>query len=366
MGKSGPTVWRLILRTAFVSAALAALVACAPQISSPDTQEQSSLNEALEIGDSKQILLNIVRERNGQALYFLRANSVSSSRSGSQSLSGSASGFDPFSPPIAALNTSGNVSTANSFNVSYQPLTGDDYASRVFGRIPVLDIVILAEAGSDLPILMSMIFEGLNALHFDAPETSQSDWQAAISILSQFLETDRLLIESGIGSGSEPALTAYFRPSVRGTDDYRRLMGILNLDPSLGEYSIVSSRREFNRGSIAVQTRSFASILRLIEECASFQRGASFETQGAGDPRCVRLSMNLEVHEREPKNILNHVKYRDLWYAIPDEDVTSQRVFGSLVNLYRLLSADIDEVAPVLNVQTIQTSSAPPFNNAAP
>ena len=103
-------------------------------------------NEAIRVITAEQMLRNLVRIRYGQSLVFLNVTSVSTqfSMDHSATIAGTINeGPTSFNPDTLGLGASANFSERPT--ITYQPLTGEDFVSRMLAPIG-LDIAVMMTA----------------------------------------------------------------------------------------------------------------------------------------------------------------------------------------------------------------------------
>jgi hypothetical protein len=365
-------------------------------------------NKAVEQVIQEELLLNIVRRRYYEAPQFVTVSSINSTMSRSAGVSAGAT-----TSLGGSSNIGGNLGFSDSPTITFTPRQGHEILGPLTARMSVNTLAMMANAGYRFDFLLALTTEGLTSVR--GPQTGVGtdfrpgdpeyveliesigrlidkgqlivgtfSWNDPYSDISY--ERDQVTIENQItaialGGGTgrfrsyDGGKTYYFTdknnypamwidPDARTSDDGKRVIELLNLQPSPLKrvWTFAPSRvidgTDFEnlpddpRPEIKVRMRSFYSVLNLLaygiivpptdeEEDRVFTK-ALYE-KAVSEGRAVDLSEKFTVHSSKgdrPANAFVAVKHRDVWFYVDDRDYASKRFFNAIYDLFNM------EIAP--------------------
>ena len=394
---------RLILRATACLALVLSATGCVGPLALRVTRSQ--YNEAIRVTNEEQMLQNRVRARYGDSLVFLNLTSVSTQFSIDQSanISGTLNenvGRDGALNPNS-LGLSAHAGFSERPTITYQPLTGEQFVTRMLAPI-TLDIVVMMTSagwgpervfrtiiyqinGLENPIGPSELTPDLNENTDDFAEFTRAfahlRKNRAISLgvqrrqiplsakipaeeisSAQILaaaQNGRELIPSDDGQTytlmeEELVPVICIPPNARDNPDVRTFVELLDLDPELDHYELRSSliglpmpQGSHQRSDMRIATRSLLNIMLSLGEGIEvpdkhLEEGlVKTYTNKAGEvidrSRYVHELLHIRSSSSQPMNAAVAIRYRGYWFYIANDDPDSKSTFSMLTALFSLL-----------------------------
>ena len=322
-------------------------------------------NEAVALSWNEQLLLNLVRARYRDTTLFIEVSSIINSYSitGSGTLSAT-----------AGLSTSTSDSTTPSATLSYTetptitytPLQGEDFARRLLSPISADTLGLLADTGWQIETLLLCCAELLNGLHnasnAGGPTPTMApryeDFHRATELLGELQNgggIDVITDATGVSSIElDPALKAAMKSQIE------ELQGLLQLDTSKNAYDLVWATATTSSDQIAIKGRSLLEVLYFlshsVEAPAKHEAGGlvtiTRDASGASFDWSKITGQLMRVHSSKeyPENAFVKIRYRDHWFYIEDNDLSSKATFSLVTYLFSLQSVSTSTVVPALTV----------------
>lgn len=338
---------RLIL--VLVGAAL--LAGCAAAGPGSLRSTRADYNVAIQQTNEQELLLNLVRLRYRDTLYFLSVEKIASSAEFTRSLGASAS------LPEGGRNSytigPGSVAVAEKPTIFYAPLEGERFARQMMSLIDPQVLILLANSGWSIERLMRVTLQELNGLR-NAPtaagptpvtEPEYREFQQAVRHLRALQQ--RGLLEVGrIAREADHLLELRFTPAARADADAIEFRRLLGLDPSLDRYPVVPGLGRGAGDRINVVPRSLIGVLNYLSQAVTVpprDESAGLVTRTAGADGApfdwqqlfaglFRVSASLD----RPPAAAVAVRYRDAWFYVRDDDLDSKSTFSLLAQLVAL------------------------------
>ena len=325
---------------------------------------RTDYNQALRQTEDEQMLLNLVRLRYRDRPYFLELSALNT-----QFL------FAPSAEANAAVDFDGNnlfglrgrIAFEEKPTVTYTPLQGDEFVKRVLTRVTLNTLLLLDEGGWNTDRVLRVCLEGINDL--DNASRASGPTPSEPPDIAAFVEAVKLIAEFGtqgtahyVSQGdSENPMPAYrFRADVRDSASYQRLMQLLQLDASLGEYSITINAQYAASNTINFRTRSYLGVMYFLSlgtEVPARDVAAGHVTvtkDGAGGSfdwlRVTEGIMRIRTTGSRPRSAAVAVLHRGEWFYIDDADLDSKSTFSLLAQLFALQAGGAEGLTPVLTL----------------
>ncbi len=342
--------------------------------------DRFNYNEAGAESAKEQMLLNIVRLRYGEPIYFLEIGSMLSQFR--LEAGGTISGFQnnlhgSFGPVLRAANgitnerptnqteVGGNLSYSDSPTITYRPLQGEEFSKRIMAPIPPTVVIFLAQSGWSIDRLFGCCVQQVNnipnqALH-DSEVAAQDnrEFSRLLFLLKKLQDSGKscFALESENGA---PIMVLYIPETIPGLEselsELRKTLGYAN-EGKL-RLRVTGNAIRLAPDELAIQTRSMlASMYALALECAAPSDHVQDHEVGS-----ERMSANADPdtnwlrieHSRLPQvDPFVQVHFNGYWFYIAKSDWSSKRTFALLTYLFSLQAADITSAAaPLVTVGT--------------
>jgi hypothetical protein len=364
-------VGRLIGVTVVVTSLAHGPVACSlgPRII---PMARAEYGQAIHRSAAEQLLTNLIQLRYRESPSMLDLTQIVSQFQ----FDGSASVGATLQSGASQLPLSIAGSIRETPTVTYVPVTGQRFAIRMLTPLHPYQIFLMSRSGWDLRRLMVACVEEINGLENlstsvgfvpKSPPPSL-DTFVRVTVLMEELEIADVLETVAIttdhpgtarsSAGDASALEGIqfemlFRdrigdPAIAKKAEELKLL--LHLDPSRNRFPILPVLEQFSwqRGSIAIQTRSMLSVMLFLaggieipeEDRPVYALGAgAVEVDGAPSERGPGAIFDVHVSVSRPKNAAVAVQVRDHWYWIADDDSNSKTSFALVGYLLRLQEA---------------------------
>lgn len=321
-------------------------------------------NQAIARSWEEQLLLNLVRLRYRDTPLFLEIGAVVSTFEVSGTV-GASGGWGWGGGDRSSAGAIVGGSYTESPTVSYSPLQGEEFASRLLSPIPPLTLMLLSQSGWSISRLLSCCVQEINglpnAVAAAGPTPDYVPDYADFQRLARVLR--RLQIAGRLEASLEPesqTIQLRLRPArtpeeQAALDEMRSLLG---LDPALDAYRLIAARRPSGPDEIAVMGRSLMASLYFVsqgvEAPAADEESGKVTVTRTPDGRRFEWSevtgeiLRIRSASAEPADAAVRVLHRGSWFYIADDDLTSKTTFSLLSFLFNLTAAGQGGQAPLL------------------
>jgi hypothetical protein len=329
---------------------------------------RTAYNIAIQMTNSQQMLLNLVRLRYADSPLFLDVSSITTQSTFRSELAPvfSIPGFNKDNP----MKLGGDISWQDQPTITYTPLEGQAFATRLLRPIELRTLQLLCYSGWDIDRVFWMMIQNFQELWND-PETMEPQIQNS----PHFSEVSRLLrhfqkrgeLQLGVLVG--PKVESEPEPEERSLQigfpvdgkEGERLAELIRCDQKINGRYIKNIELGFTQaGRMGVMPRSIFSCM------AYLSRGVQVPQEHI-DRGMVRMPDNNHAEEVDwsevfrgliavrwsrfpPKNSFIAVQYRGYWFYIDDSDIPSKKTFGLLLQLYNLNANEAKNRGPILTL----------------
>jgi len=362
MSCSGCVQGRTML--AVVVATISVLSGCVTVGHRAIQSSRTDYNMALRQTEDEQLLLNLVRLRYRDRPFFLEATALNTQFSYVSSADGSI-GFGSGVP--TAVGVGGKVAFEETPTVTYIPLQGADYVTRIMSAVPIETMVLLDSSGWSTERVLRVCVQRMNDL--DNASRAGGPTPLEAPEFETFVRAARLLRELELQGGVEGAkrrvggnteVVLSFSPAVRDTPAFGEFTRLLELDPAADAF-VLSPRPDSGGDTrISLRPRSFAGVLYFLSQAvevpqADVEAGRVTVTRDADGnvfdwTRVTAGLMRIRSNGSPPANAAVAVQYRGSWFFIDDSDLDSKSTFSMLAQLYSLQAGGSAGLTPVLTL----------------
>jgi hypothetical protein len=369
--------WALLL--GFAMPLIQGLTAgCATSAPVTVRRDRFNFNDAGAESTKEQILLNIVRLRYGEPIYFVDIGSMLShyALGAGGSYSNYTSDLNVWNNPSlrAVYNMRGepvpgshtwgaNLDYTDSPTITYTPLTGEEFAKRVMAPIPPTTIIYLSKSGWSVDRILECCVQQINDLtnapihevtKAEPPDTSRF-WRLA-ELLKKAQDEGhlRLGVEQQAGLSETYIYMAPLPDDLE--SEAKELKDLLGLPADASrKIRLTESDVRTEPNEIAMQTRSLlatmyalAQAIPLPAEHIRARQGSDNSSDEAkeSDPRWLRVEFS-RLPQVDP---FAQVFYNGYWFYIDKSDWSSKRTFALLTYLFSLQSTATAQASPVITV----------------
>ena len=355
-------MWEARKITALCIFALSMLLSgCTPL--GPATVARDRFDYTSTIAESwkRQMLLNIVKIRYGDAPVFLEIASIINQYQTQTDINAA---FGWSFPPTA---NNQRIGVAGSYidrpTITYVPLTGEKLARNLMTPVSPETIMSMVEGGYPIDMVFRILVHSVNGIHNQFGGTARM--RRADPEFFPLLEKLRFNQASGAvalrvkKSEGRDSMIMVFRKRVdkEVEETGKEVRRILGLKEDAGEFRVVYGSTASNDEEIALLTRSITEMLSDIsstvevpaEHVAEQRVPETVESEGEG----IRGPMIRILCSREkPDDNFAAVLYRDHWFWIDDRDYRSKKLFSFLMFVMTLTETGAKEGAPIMTIST--------------
>src|SRR5512138_589273 len=394
--------FRRLLRVVLLGAS-ASVSACSLQGPRLAPVSHLAYNEAVQISEQRELLLNLVRLRYMDTPEFLAISSISSQMEFEAQASLLGSFGDDAGKTMRLIEPGVGARYSESPTVMFAPLRGEDFTRRLVAPVELDSLYLLTQYGWSLERSLRLLVDEINGISNALPRKT-ANTQTAESI-QQFAELARQmrslharrLIDIDVTERWTPIASPIPAPRVSAQDlleasaaGYRfayeadsasyslesraehyvlrveqEAFGLPELTELLtrlglqaGESTYELDARESSRVSpgsaLTIRTRSVLGALayaaqHIVVHQEDLERGVAAPNAFAGAARAPLLE--VRSRDTEPVDAFIAVPYRGRWFYVDDDDLESKRTLGLLNSLMRLeIGAGGAQNVPVLTL----------------
>jgi hypothetical protein len=346
---------------------------------------RAQYNAAINQTNNEQLLLNLVRLRYRDTPYFLEVSAVNTQLVASAG-GGASAGWGriwPNSSTRSLSSDTGSVSETRSRtksrdlgisadigfeekpNITYQPLSGEQFVVQMMSPVALDTILLLNHSGWSIERIMRVTLQAANGV-LNAPGASgptpdyvpeHERFARVAKLLRGFQRERKLWIGKVPGNGREDVVMFIARD---GSPERNELCRLLNIDPMRERYTLTTGVLSRDPGAIAVIPRSVMAMMFYLSQSVDVpeehaESGRVTRTLRADGneldwQEVIGSLMDIKVSADPPAEAFVSTRYRDYWFYIDDRDRDSKSTFSLLRQLIALQGGEIKGNAPVLTL----------------
>jgi hypothetical protein len=323
--------------------------------------ERPDYNEQIVRSADAELLLNVVRLRYNESPLFLELGSVVAQYGYDASLNAGGT--------FGGGSDTGTLGTALAYSekptVTYTPLAGEEFATRMLTPIPLESIMLFAQSGWSAERLLLVAVQQVNDLP-NAPTAGgptpavKPRYEAFAAFADRFhrLESAGLVglnwqrPEHGTaGPGRNPRFWIRAAPKTGGplAADVATMRRELDLEPGREDFPVIAFPFERKSTELGIRCRSLLGVLYFLSasvEAPAADVEAGVVTVTKDDDRgpfdwskVTGKIMAIHAQRERPRDAYVAVQHRGWWFYIADGDQSSKATF-SFVNILFSLQAE--------------------------
>ncbi len=350
-----PALW-------FLGVLACALTACNAVGPAAIRDGRMGYNEAVQITSDQELLLNIVRLRYRDTPTILQIASINTQLNLASSFTGSTN----LVPSRAeSFGLSGNANFYERPTISYRPVVGQAFIEQMLEPVHEDKLTLLYNAGWPVDTLFGLTVQSINGIQ-NAPGASgptpelDPDFRRFQRIIHNF----RALQRAGLLTVGRDNNTSQLRiaPDVGLQNEIGFIQRTLGIDPDAPSYTIAQAIDPglAKSDTIAIVPRSLMSAMFYLSQGVEVPKkdiedGRVFTAQYAdGRPVDWQQETNQLFRVRTgwlaPSNAYVSIQYRDRWFYISDNDLSSKTTFALISQLFAMQAGSIRNSGPVLTL----------------
>ncbi len=325
-------------------------------------------NMAVQQTNDQELLLNLVRSRYRDTLYFTSVERIAATQELNESIGASAGlsqtqnnfAVPPTSSVIVRALTKpftlgpGSIAINEKPTIFYAPVEGDKFVRQMMTPMNPELLLLLVKSGWSLDRVFTLGVADMNGLK-NAPTASgptpsrEPEFRAfreAVKLL-RALQREQLIDLAKTGEFIE----LRFAAEAAERDETKRLKELLRLNPELSRYKVSSTSDVLKGDTIALSTRpvisAFSYLSQGVEVPERDYTGGKVRRTTRADGRpfdwqeMLGEVFRVQVSDKEPKSddVSTAIRYRGVWFYVADNDLDSKSTFVLLTQLIALHSA---------------------------
>jgi hypothetical protein len=311
----------------------------------------------------RQILLNIVKVRYVEPMFFMDVGDIVA---GYTVETGGSAGFSRSMYDSPTPITDNNNPVFGNFGrlefgvsgrftdrptVTYKPMTGSPFLKGVMSALPLRNILSGLDTGVSAQFLFNLGVRSLNGLRnaslsAKGSVSAQDEFKRAVEVLAQLQLAGAVRVRSEPPqNGKDGKLYLSLggkRPSPEVASLAAELRGLLDLDPALREYEVINAPEAQNRGQIALQMYSLMQIMAAVasrvdipEEDVASHRALPKPSEAPGEG--VMGAVTVRSGKMKPMDAFAAINFHGHWFWVDDRDLATKRVFSFLMLAFTLM-----------------------------
>ncbi len=321
----------------------------------------------------QQMLLNLVRLKYRDSVFFLNINSVTASftmgaQMGVEGEYGIDWKRDLGDGRVVRPNIGMNYSQTPT--ISYTPLQGEEFLEKVLTPIPIEALLILTQSGWRIDRVFAICIERINDLH-NAPRASgptppeepqYKKFQRILELLYQLQVANLIEIGPHLDLDKSRKVIVLLKPNPNYQSVIDELKSLLGITLPSNQFKITANFLDYKENEWDVRTRSVAGMLYYLSQSVEIPEkhkedglvtitktmdGEEFNW----DETPAGTMFKVRSRKRgKPDNAFVSVPYRGAWFYIADNDLNSKSTFTLLKQLFSLQAGHIRDAGPTLTL----------------
>ncbi len=343
-------------------------------------------NVSVQKSNNEELLINIVRARYVEPLFFLQVGSISSSFGYTANLGASTTFFHNFQnkPPIADFYTpSFGAGMSESPTITYSPLQGEKAVRQLQSELKLDRFLLLTRTGWGIESLMWLTMVQMGELQNYAVGISGGDSYAnsyhkfldlahLLKVIQQRGDLEFVSFSKGESSGDSLNMQLRYLDQTE-AEKAETILGIRPERVSLPGGRFLSTieltsvrdfmpcnRDKVNCSRVPVKLKSFFGILvdlALYVDITADEQKKQVATPFKDLPGDLTYRKGLHAglikiksSAGNPANAYAAVPYRNRWFYVADDDIRSKAYLMLVGSIYSLQSGDLQSAAPLLTL----------------
>jgi len=336
---------------------------------------RGAYNMAVQHTNDQELLLNLVRIRYRDTLYFTSVERIAATQELLQSVGGSSQSVDSrnlLGGMPAATTVTGLVSKVRTLGpvsisvnekptVFYVPVEGEKFVRQMMTPMNPDLLLLLVQSGWSIDRVFSVGLQEINGLK-NAPTASGPtpsrepefrDFREAVRLL-RVLQREQLI---GLVKVKGQGVELRFEPLANSRPETVRLKEMLKLAPDRNRFNLIAGSESPDADTIAITTRPVISALNYLSQgvdapAADVKAGKVRPTvRSNGEPFDWQELLDSVFHVRssdtEPRDASVMIPYRGSYFYIADDDLDSKSTFVLLTQLIALHSVPPSSSTPM-------------------
>ena len=329
----------------------------------PETisRDRFDYTEAISESWKKQMLLNLVKLRYGDAPVFLEVSSIITQYSLETSVNAGASWANGLYGDSQSIGGTGRY--IDRPTITYSPLVGGKFTRELLTPIRPSSIFSMVQAGWPVDRILQICVQSINGLDNRSGSASfarqaDPDFYRLLLALRQIQQSGSVGVRTREEEG-QLATTIVLEQdaNARVLNNIETAKQLLGLDPDIHEFRLTYGHLSRSSNELAVLSRSMMEIL--IEIASNVEVPPDDLEEGRVRPVLKVATemppglshiMKIASGEHKPTDAFISVRYRNHWFWIDDRDPLSKGMLTFLMVLFSLTETGDTSDAPLVTI----------------
>ena len=326
---------------------------------------------------NEQMLLNLLRVRYGEPIYFLEVASMLSQYTfvAGAELSRWENDLNVWknpalraiyavdSDPSAQDTWAVNLSYSDRPTITYAPLQGEAFANRVMSPIPPATVFYLSQSGWSIDRLLECCVQRIgNTRNAPIHDIREADFWSTVkfrtiaALLKKIQDAGRLQLSVEVDPTHQVSYLYPARDVTGFEEEALELSELLGIALDVERLKIVPGGSVAGKNELVMQTRSLLGVLNALAQAITppdkHKESGQVLTASADEEEVLtRPWLTVEHSIRPHAGAFVQVYYNGYWWFIRKTDWTSKRTFALLAYLFSLQASETAAALPVVTVQ---------------
>ena len=347
------------IRCCAVLLLLALQSGCAPIGPATITRDRFDYTSAIADSWKRQMLLNIVKIRYGDAPIFLDVASIISQYGILADVDATFGWSFPPSGNSQSVGVAGHY--LDRPTITYNLMTGEKFARSLMTPVAPATVMSLIEGGYPIDLVFRILVHSVNGIHNQfggsaRARRADTEFYPLLEKLRQIQDSGSIALGVRKMENREAMVMGFRKRADKETEKLvKEVRQMLGLREEGGELRVVYGSMPSGDEEVALLTRSIIEILSDISSTVEVPAGhvaeqrvpPTMEPEGVGiKGPMVRILYSSE----KPADDFASVPYRDSWFWIDDRDYQSKKLFSFLMFVMTLTETGGKEGAPVVTI----------------
>ncbi len=339
--------------------------------------DRFNYNKAGADSSNEQLLLNIVRLRYGEPIYWLEIGSMLSQYTFDAGASFTTWDYDinrwanpalramfDVRPDPAPTDSRGtNLGWSDRPTITYSPLQGEEFSNRLMTPIPATTIMYLAQSGWRIDQVFECCVQRVNDVD-NSPihDVTAGNWvagikfQAMADVMKKMQDAGKLRFS--LEFDLDKQATYLYSPAgdMGMGEEAKELAELLDLATDASRIKLIDGGSRHAKDELAIQTRSLLGTMyalsQVVEAPPEHLKNGEIINPYTPDDEADEDRWLVVKHSRVPvPNAMAQIFYRGYWFYVPRTDWSSKRTFALLTYLFSLQASGTTTQAPMVTVQ---------------
>jgi hypothetical protein len=342
---------------------MAVLAGCASIGPGTVTRDRFDYNTSLTESWKRQILLNIVKMRYIEPIFFVDVGQIVAGYSLETGVNlGGTATVSNFNTTSIETGLSGKYTDRPT--ITYVPLTGNAFVKSLLTPFSPENMIFAIQSGIPADMLFKLGVVSINGLrNRPAPisgfRPAEKKFLRAVFIMRSLQISGGIRTKTVKGKDNVVSTTISFwskgaPPEI--SSQVRELCDLLGLDPEADQYKLVYGVVPENNREIAIQTFPLMHLLSFL--AARVEVPEKDISDGRATPGTREVMENTGDNDRfvvkcsdsRPQDAFVSVGYRNRWFWVDDRDIESKRAISFIMLVFTLADPGKQESLPQITI----------------